>query len=122
MNDELHMAALTNDGHRVRELIAAGADVDLQDRAGFTPLHFAAQQYAVDAVRLLLEAGATVDVPNEHGNTALWTAVFNSKGRGEVIELLLRHGADPDRVNRHAGTPREAAELIGNYDVAQFFR
>jgi uncharacterized protein len=39
-----------------------------------------------------------------------------------MIEQLLSRGADPDVVNRHGQTPRGLAELIGNYDVAQFFR
>jgi ankyrin repeat protein len=48
-------------------------------------------------------------------------ATFNSQGRGELIELLLEHGADSDLVNQHGQTPRGLAKLIGNYDVEQFF-
>jgi ankyrin repeat protein len=119
---QLHMAAHANDAGRVAELIAAGADLNLQDKEmGLTPLHLAAQEYAVDAARVLLEAGASVDVVNEHGNSPLFVATFNSHGRGELIELLREHGANPDLVNQHGQTPRRLAELIGNYDVAQFF-
>jgi ankyrin repeat protein len=59
---------------------------------------------------------------NEHGNTPLFIAAFNSRGRGEIIELLRSHGADPDLVNEHGQTPRGLAVLIDNYDVEQFFR
>ncbi len=121
VDDVLHDAAHANDERRVAELIAGGADVDARPEQGFTPLHLAAQQYAVDAARVLLDAGATVDARNEHGNTPLGVAVFNSAGRGETIELLRRHGADADGENNHAQTPRGPAHLIGNYDVKQFF-
>lgn len=117
----LHDAALANDVKRVGELIAAGADVDAPGSQGFTPLHLAAQQYAVDAARALLDAGATVDARNVHGNTPLFVATFNSLGRGEMIELLRQHGAHPDTENNYAQTPRGLAHLIGNYDVKQFF-
>ena len=70
----------------------------------------------------MLAAGASADVRNVHGNTALWTATFNSRGRGELISLLLAHGADPDSLNGSGASPRTPASMIANFDVAQFFR
>jgi uncharacterized protein len=118
---DLHHAAVDNDFERVRVLIAAGSAVNARDRDGFTPLHFAAQEDAVAIARLLLDAGADVDAVNRHGNTPLFTAVFNSKGRGEMIELLMAAGADPRLANASGQTPIGLARLIGNYDVARFF-
>jgi hypothetical protein len=43
------------------------------------------------------------------------------RGRGELIQLLRRHGADPWRPNNTGQTPVGTARLIGNYDIAQFF-
>jgi ankyrin repeat protein len=117
----LHMAAHANDAEKVAELIAAGANLGLQDRIGYTPLHMAAQQYSVEAARLLLDAGAAVDPVDAHGNTPLFRATFDSRGRGEMIKLLRKHGADADLVNKHDQTPRGLAHLIGNYDVKQFY-
>lgn len=121
VDNVLHDAAQANDVERVAELIAGGADVDARGPQGFTPLHLAAQQYALDAARALLDAEATVDARNVHGNTPLFVAVFNSAGRGGMIQLLRERGADPDVENDHAQTPRGLAILIGNYDVKQFF-
>lgn len=89
---------------------------------GFTPLHFAAQQYSLSATAALLNAGATVDIENAFGTTALFVAVFNSNGRGELIGLLRSHGADPLQSNASGQTPVGLARLIANYDVAQFFK
>ena len=118
---ELHAAAHENDAALVDRLLDEGADVDAQDSGGFTPLHFAAEYSSVEAARRLLDRGAKVDVTNMHGNTPLFSAVFNSKGQGELIKLLLEHGADPEKENKHGQSPRGLANLIGDHDVAQFF-
>jgi len=41
--------------------------------------------------KTLLAAGAQVDAVNSYGNTPLFTAIFSSRGRGELIQLLRRH-------------------------------
>jgi len=117
----LHHAALENDVTLVRELIAQGADVNAQVRDGFASLHFAAQEYALEAAKVLLAAGATVDITNKHGNTPLWTATFDSEGRGDMIQLLREAGADPLHKNKYGASPLDLARLIANYDVEQWF-
>jgi ankyrin repeat protein len=117
----LQYAALEGNLNEVRRLLAEGCDVDAPDAQGFVPLHFAAQEFHPEVVRLLLEGGATVDAVNAFGNTPLWTAVFNSKGRGEVISLLRASGADPLHANEAGRTPVDLARLIGSSDVAQYF-
>ena len=117
----LHYAALENDIVRVNELLAHGADPNSADADDFTPLHFASQQGALEAARILLNNGAAVDQINVHGNTPLWMAVFSSKGKGELIQLLRSKGADPFHRNRAGKTPVGLARQIANYDVARFF-
>jgi ankyrin repeat protein len=117
----LHYAALADDTAAVSRLLSEGADPNVADRDGFTALHFAAQEGAVAAAGALLAAGAQVDAVNSYGNTPLFTAVFNSRGRGELIGLLRRHGADPWHPNNTGHTPVGTARMIANYDVARFF-
>jgi ankyrin repeat protein len=59
------------------------------------------------ALRALLEHGADPNRTNAHGNTPLFTAVFNSRGRGDLITMLREHGAGRTSPTR----------VIGNYDV-----
>jgi ankyrin repeat protein len=119
---ELHYAA--NDGElaKVQELLAGGSRADLPDDNGWTPLHFAAQARSVPVAEALLAAGAQIDALDRDGNTPLSTAVFNSRGEGELIALLRRHGADATRPNTHGVSPVALARNIGNYDIAQFFK
>ena len=117
----LHYAAMDDNVADVQARLAAGDDINLGDKQGFTPLHMAAQRGSIAAATLLLDRGAEIDRANTFGNTALFVAVFNSKGDGELIALLRERGADPLNANNTGQTPVGLARLIANYDVAQFF-
>jgi uncharacterized protein len=118
----LHYAAFDGDSERIHQLLASGSIPDATDDSSWTPLHFAAQSNVADATALLLNAGASVNSRDAHGNTPLSTAVFNSRGNGEVIKLLRAHGADPYAKNNHDVSPLRLARTIANFDVRQFFQ
>jgi ankyrin repeat protein len=118
---ELHYCASDGDVMGVRDLIDGGADPNVSDKNGFTPLHFAAQEWHSEVAEVLISSVAVVDSVNMYGNTPLFVAVANSRGRGELIELLRRHGADPLRANTSGRTPVGFARLVANYDITQFF-
>jgi ankyrin repeat protein len=117
----VHNAAFANDDVEIRRLARVGADLNAPDNRLLTPLHFAAKEYSLSAGKRLLELGAAVDLPDMFGNSPLHTAVFESRGRGDFIRLLLSHGADPLRSNRYGVTPYDLAHTIANYDVKQYF-
>lgn len=118
----LHYAALEGELALTRRLLSDGADANARDESGWTPLHFAAQAWQPELALALIEAGAEFDTPDIYGNTPLSTAVFNSRGRGELIEILRSAGADPRRENSAGQTPVGLARLIANFDVRQYFR
>jgi ankyrin repeat protein len=102
-------------------LIQAGANAGVQDNLGNSALHYAAQGFHTQLAKLLINAGANINAQDILGNTPLWRAVFSSKGRGEMIELFLSSGADPNYRNRRGKSPRELAKTITNYDILQYF-
>lgn len=119
---DLHNAVIDKNSKLVRSLIDSGnCNVNQADKDGRTPLHSAAQEGTIEIAELLLEANTIVDAQDAHGNTPLFNAVFNSRGKGEMIALLRRYGADPHKANHHGQTPYKLAKLIANYPVAQFF-
>ncbi|MFE2856184.1 ankyrin repeat domain-containing protein [Streptomyces lavendulae] len=86
-------------------------------RQGWTQLHFAADEQDAAAVGSLLAEGAEVDAPDGQGNTPLWQAVFTYRGDGAVLSLLVKAGADPDRVDLHGVSPRRLAGWRVGSDV-----
>ena len=97
----LHYAASSGDLDHVRRLLSEGADPAAADDDGLTPLHFAALSHNCDIAIALLDSGATVDARDANGNTPLSRAVFESRGRGQLIALLRSRGADPGAENLH---------------------
>ena len=76
----------------LRLLIAAGADVNVRGRDGWTPLTNCCLYENIDGVRLLLAApGIDVNYPNADGDTALQIA--RTKRNNGIIRLLSQAGA-----------------------------
>jgi uncharacterized protein len=122
--DESNRTALMNaciDGKQeaANILLEAGADPNIKDHDGNSALHFAAHIGNASIIIMLLAKNALVDIQDAKGNTPLWRAVFNCRGDGTVISLLLGAGADRNHINRHGRTPLQLAQSIANFDVKQ---
>jgi uncharacterized protein len=69
-NQPLHACiALSRDPGTVGLLIAQGADVNMAQAGGYTPLHQAAAAGLVEVITILLEAGAKRDMRCDQGKT-----------------------------------------------------
>lgn len=108
----LWYACIEDQAENVRDLIAAGADVNMAvpelehdpSAAGDCPLNAAATRGHAECVRLLIEAGADVNrsVPPEGGQFPLLMAAEN--GHGDVVGMLVDAGADVSGINPENGT------------------
>ncbi|MDP8255127.1 MAG: ankyrin repeat domain-containing protein [Candidatus Alcyoniella australis] len=87
----LHRAVGAGHLEIARELIAAGADVNVRTGAfGWTPLHIAAAKGNDEMVGLLLDSGAEVNATDENQHTPLDYAL--AKGNEQTAELLRQRG------------------------------
>ena len=75
----------------VELLIAKGADIDIQNSSGRTPVHEACVTGRKDVVELLIAKDASINARDDKGQTAL--SLAKGKGHEEVVELLKKHGA-----------------------------
>ena len=99
LDGQLFVAAANGDVAAVADLLAKGADIDV-DNYGVTPLYSACDQGNLALVKLLLEHGADLNVPDlEWGKTPLriaavpWNLVRSQEARAEIVTLLVEKGA-----------------------------
>jgi ankyrin repeat protein len=92
----------------VRVLLEAGADKEVANKNGMTPLNNAALNGHEAVVVLLLEAGADKEAATRLGATPLYNAAL--KGHEAVVRLLLEAGAGKETANKNGKTLKIAAE------------
>lgn len=91
---ELKQACISGDLHRLRELIAEGANPNAKPSDGWHPLMNAARGGHAEIVRELLSAGAKVNAHGIYDQTALHAGA--ESGSRPVIEALIGAGAKLD--------------------------
>lgn len=93
-NSALHHACETGaDSSILEQLLERGADPNLRNDLGRTPLHLAVISRSLADVRVLLRRKIEVDSPDREGRTAIYEAM--SGGLVEVALLLKERGANP---------------------------
>ncbi|TCD04080.1 ankyrin repeat domain-containing protein [Erythrobacteraceae bacterium CFH 75059] len=108
----LHIVTERRDLTWLRVLTRAGANPNIADRRGVTPLQIATGLGFVEGAAALLQAGAQVDATNRTGETPLITAVHQNDV--DMVRLLLSHGAKPDRSDNSGRTALDYARLAGS--------
>lgn len=112
----LHTACRGGHYGVVSLLIAAGADVNMSDLRGMTPLLSAIHGGDLGLVQKLIEAGADVNKSTTRSVSTVHVAVACQAL--PILALLLERGARVNSSNTFNGkTPLHIAAELGNYDM-----
>jgi len=116
LGERLHAAVRAGNVTEVRQVLAAGADVNALDSLGGTPLLDAAWSGNLEITSLLLANGADVNARHtEAGSTALEYAVLTS--RPEIVRALLAAKARVDIRYKDGETVLHTAAAKGNREI-----
>ena len=114
----------------LRHLLDAGADANVKEKDGRTPLHWASGNGHDTVVQQLLDAGADVNAKDNYGRTLFYEALRNKdgrtplhwaseKGHDTVVQQLLDAGADANAKDNYGRTPLHVASKNGHDTVVQ---
>ena len=93
----------------VKQAVSKGADVNVKDRNGWTPLHWAAAfNQNPEVITTLVELGAEINAKDKDDRTALHRAVVWNPNP-EVITTLVKLGANVNARDRNGWAPLHRA-------------
>lgn len=112
-NTALMMAAFKHNKRAAQTLLARGASVN---RAGWSPLHYAASSGDVEIAAMLMEQGARINAQSPGRLTPLMLAA--REGHADAAVLLVRQGANVGLKNDENLTAAQIARRADRADIA----
>ena len=100
----LHLAALSNNLEAAELLLDNGANINVKDKIGASPLHRAAQRGQVKLVKYLIDKGADIEAKNNSGSTPLNFAIDAGINTKEIMHLLIQNGAEVNSRDSNGNT------------------
>ena len=116
----LNLAAARNDKEMVKFLVEKGADINLEDGYGYTPLMKAIDYYNIGLAKNIIDLKPDLNaVCSATGDTSL-TYLVNAKkygGGADLCYYMIKNGADINKKNKEGNTPLMIAAASYNYGI-----
>lgn len=100
----------SDDNLILKELIKAGANLDIKDRDGNTALHYIADYGGILLLKELIKAGANVNIQDGNGCIPLQNALY-SRNKEMTIELI-NSGSDINLKNNNDESFKDSFDYI----------
>lgn len=115
----LHISILEGDD-KFEKLINDGADINLKDKEGDTPLHYAVKFKREKPFQMLLDKKAHVNAVDNYGTTPLSAAIQVKQYK--MAEMLVEKGADFNIANSAGVTPLMFAANGAKYPAPEMVK
>ena len=117
--DKIEKIVYDNDLNALKNEIEGGADVNLQNKYGWTLLHISIRRDRRDMVAYLLEKGADINLIDGVGWTPLMEAVMDDMT--ELCGFLIEKGADTSIANARGATAAMLVQKFGRESMSKYF-
>ncbi|AFY68361.1 Ankyrin [Thalassoporum mexicanum PCC 7367] len=112
--------ARTGQTEAIRSLVRQGANPNIRDQYGWTPMLWASVNGHTDTVRALIALGGDVNLPNDYNWTPLmWAA---GSGHNEIVRILLAVGASTLAEDSNGWTPLMWAWDGRHFDTVELIK
>ncbi len=112
----LFLAATCGHEHVIKRLLSRGAEIDVRDSLGWTPLRAAAVYYHKATLETLLQKGADLRIEDDWGHTPFYSLA--KRGMCDLAAIFLDHGAYIDEVDDFGWTALHWVAKEGMCDMA----
>jgi uncharacterized protein len=117
LNEQLLLSVQRGDRGTTSKLLQEGADINVRDVQGRTPVMIATYQHNTEMVRELIQAGADINIRDNNKENPLLQA--GAQGWLDILRLAIEAHADTSLTNRFGGISIIPASERGHVEVVR---
>jgi len=115
----VHAVASTDNEEIAKLILSYKIDVNSKNEDGITPIH---NVMYPNIAQILIDSGANINITDNGGNTPLHIQASDGEERNDVIEVLLKSGADKKILNKQGERAYDIAIIREEEDNASILK